>query len=69
MAKRCCRIYDFLIIDATAPFSGNRELCLSYEALCAIIPITLLRSVINTRQRENGARCMPALITKEKLRC
>ena len=20
MAKRCCRIYDFLIIDATAPF-------------------------------------------------
>ena len=21
MAKRCCRIYDFLIIDATAPFS------------------------------------------------
>jgi len=20
MGKRCCRIYDFLIIDATAPF-------------------------------------------------
>lgn len=21
MEKKCCRIYDFLIIDATAPFS------------------------------------------------
>ena len=31
MAKRCCRIYDFLIIDATAPcFSCNSKLR-SYE--------------------------------------
>ena len=26
MAKRCCRIYDFLIIDATAPFMIRGDL-------------------------------------------
>ena len=24
MAKRCCRIYDFLIIDATAPYCSMK---------------------------------------------
>ena len=26
MAKRCCRIYDFLIIDATAPCRKEKAL-------------------------------------------
>ena len=30
MAKRCCRIYDFFIIDATAPFIF---MCIDYPII------------------------------------
>ena len=33
MAKRCCRIYDYLIIDATAPFSAFRSESVKYHKL------------------------------------
>ena len=38
MAKRCCRIYDFLIIDATAP--------------CPLIPIVNCPYTFKTTYKE-----------------
>ena len=44
MAKRCCRIYDFLIIDATAP-EFSLILCSAYlqpELLYLLLAADLL---------------------------